>query len=283
MESPITISDLPLISSRKNPLVRRLKLLASPKGRYESSTLLLEGTHLFEEAMKTNFIPSLVVATPDWYKAHSEILNSVPSDVQLISVTKYVLEISLTTVNPDGVASLFPLSALPKLTNEPSFILVLDRLQDPGNLGTLFRTALAANIEEIWLVMGADPLGPKVLRSSSGAVLHLPFQRFAKSENSSISELLDRLGKAKERGLQVVAANSSNSCLNKKVLPYWELDWIQPTVLILGNEGKGVHPEIQKCCTHSVTLPHNELVESLNVASAAVPLLLERLRARMTT
>ncbi len=264
-------------------MVRRLKSLASSKGRYESSTLLLEGTHLFQEAMKTNFVPSLVVATPDWYKAHSEILNLVPSHVQLISVTKYVLESSLTTVTPGGVASLFPLEALPKLKKDPTFILALDRLQDPGNLGTLFRTALAANIEEIWLVMGADPLGPKVLRSSSGAVLHLPFQRFAKSENNSISELLVKLGKAKGRGLQVVAANSSKSCFEKKLLPYWELDWIQPTVLILGNEGTGVHPEIQKCCTHSVTLPHNEIVESLNVASAAVPLLLERLRARMTS
>ena len=67
------------------------------------------------------------------------------------------------------------------------------------------------------------------------------------------------------------------------VIPYWEIDWIRPTVLVLGNEGSGVHEEILKCCTHAVTLPHNELVESLNVASAAVPLLLERLRARMTT
>ena len=66
------------------------------------------------------------------------------------------------------------------------------------------------------------------------------------------------------------------------VVPYWELDWTKPTVLVLGNEGSGLHPDLQSCCTHGVTLPHSTAVESLNVASAAVPLLLERRRATMT-
>ena len=60
-------------------------------------------------------------------------------------------------------------------------------------------------------------------------------------------------------------------------------DWRKPTVLVLGNEGAGIHPKFQSCCTHAVTLPHNKNVESLNVASAAVPLLLERFRAKMTS
>ena len=66
------------------------------------------------------------------------------------------------------------------------------------------------------------------------------------------------------------------------VIPYWELDWCLPTVLLLGNEASGLHPSLQACCSHGVTLPHSALIESLNVASAAVPLLLERRRATMT-
>ena len=279
----IKISDLPLISSRKNPLVHRLKSLAYPKGRYQSSTLLLEGTNLLQEALKTSFLPALIIATSEWIQKHSELLQDLANEVELIAVTQSVLEASLTTVHPDGVASLFPLDALPKSNKEANFVLALDRLQDPGNLGTLFRTALAANIEEVWLVLGADPLGQKVLRSSSGAVLHLPFERFAKSEEDSIKEFIGKLNHAKSRGMQIVSTNSPRTYVKRGVLPYWELDWIKPTVLILGNEGTGIHSEIQDCCTHSVTLPHNELVESLNVASAAVPLLLERLRARMTS
>ena len=148
--------------------------------------MLLEGTHLLQEALKTSLKPALIIATSEWMQKQSELLYHVPNDVELIEVTQSVLEASLTTINPDGVASLFPLDALPKSNKEANFVLALDRLQDPGNLGTLFRTALAANIEEVWLVLGADPLGQKVLRSSAGSVLHLPFQRFAKSEEDSI-------------------------------------------------------------------------------------------------
>ena len=74
---------------------------------------------------------------------------------------------------------------------------------------------------------------------------------------------------------------SPNKSTKKKVKPYWELDWNLPTVLVLGNEGSGLHSSIEACCTEFVTLPHSSLVESLNVASAAVPLLLERQRVKM--
>ena len=65
------------------------------------------------------------------------------------------------------------------------------------------------------------------------------------------------------------------------IVPYWELDWTSPTVLVLGNEGSGLLPEVQSCCSYGVTLPHSPRVQSLNVAAAAVPLLLERRRAKM--
>ena len=95
--------------------------------------------------------------------------------------------------------------------------------------------------------------------------------------------LSNNLKLARNRGLQIVSTYSPGSVVEHKVLPYWDIDWREPTVLVLGNEGAGVHPKIQDCCTHAVTLPHNGIVESLNVASAAVPLLLERLRAKMTS
>ena len=72
-----------------------------------------------------------------------------------------------------------------------------------------------------------------------------------------------------------------NKKTDKVVLPYWDLDWKLPTVLVLGNEGAGLHHLIKACCTKLVTLPHSSLVDSLNVASAAVPLLLELQRVKM--
>ncbi|WP_041391573.1 TrmH family RNA methyltransferase [Prochlorococcus marinus] len=272
-----------MISSRRNPLVRRLRALSTPKGRSIESLLLLEGTHLLEEALKNGSIPEEIIATSKWLENHSRILEFLPKNVQFHLVTASVLQASLTTVTPDGVASLLSLSALPKLKHSPDFILVLDRLQDPGNVGTLFRTALAADIDALWLALGADPLSQKVLRSSAGAVLKLPFERLADSEDIAIDGLVDKLRGVSQEGYQVVATYVAGKPSDFEVIPYWELDWIKPTVLVLGNEGSGLSPRIQACCTHGVTLPHSEAVESLNVAVAAAPLLLERRRAKMTS
>ena len=100
-------------------------------------------------------------------------MKSVPNKIAITEVTHKVLEAALTTKTPDGVAALLPLKALPSPNDFADFVLALDRIQDPGNLGTLFRTALAAEVEVVWLALGADPLGQKVLRSSAGAVLNL--------------------------------------------------------------------------------------------------------------
>lgn len=280
-------SDLPsslLITSRRNPLVRRLRALAGRKGREEEGLVLLEGTHLLQE-----LVPLLqghpasveLVATPGWLEKHQVLLARLTPAPRLQVVSEEVLQASLSTVHPDGVAALIPLALLPQSPSRPDFVLALDRLQDPGNLGTLLRTALAADVEMVWQGSGADPLSPKVVRSSAGAVLHLPHQRFGPSEQDGVEELRQELLAARDRGLQVVATLVPGAGGGLPVMPYWDLDWTKPTVLVLGNEGSGLHPALQGCCTHGVTLPHSAAVESLNVASAAVPLLLERRRATM--
>ena len=250
-------------------------------GREENSSLLLEGSHFIEEVLKTNFLPTEVIATPEWCDGHQEILKKIDSKSLLTLVSKNVLETALSTVTPDGVAVIFPMQGLPKLRQTPKHILALDRIQDPGNLGNLFRSALAGEYGVIWLASGADPLNQKVLRSSAGSVLHLPFERLEDSSASSIEMLVSKLNKAITFNFQVVGTISPNKITDKKVKPYWELDWDLPTVLVLGNEGSGVHSSIEACCSDFVTLPHSSLVDSLNVASAAVPLLLERQRVKM--
>ena len=272
---------MPLISSKRNPLVRKLKSLSKKTKREEHSSLLLEGSHLLEEALKTNCLPLEVIATAEWFDDHQELLKRIAPKASLTLVTKNVLEASLSTVTPDGVAAIFPLSGLPKLKKKPKHILALDRIQDPGNLGNLFRSALAAEYEVIWLASGADPLNQKVLRSSAGSILHLPFERMGDSCSSSIEMLVSKLNTAIDNNYQVIGTILPNKRSDKNVKPYWNIDWELPTVLVLGNEGSGVHSSIEACCSDFVTLPHSSLVDSLNVASAAVPLLLERQRVKM--
>ena len=271
-----------LISSRRNPLVKRLRSLSSRAGREEEGLLLLEGTHLLQELVRLKLQPAELIATERWYQRHAQLLVGVNQAIPRRLVTDEVLTAALSTVTPDGVACLCPLSALPLAPKDAHFLLVLDRIQDPGNLGTLLRTALAADIQNVWLGSGVEPLGSKSLRASAGALLQLPHHRFGPDEDTAISQLTDELRGLAAGGMQVVATLVPDSEVPIRPVPYWELNWRLPTALVLGTEGAGLHPELLACCTHAVTLPHSSRVESLNVAAAAVPLLLERRRATMT-
>ena len=192
---------------------------------------------------------------------------------------------SITTKSPDGVAALVKTSSINSFDYDENddFILVLDRVQDPGNLGNLFRTALAGGVNKILLGGGANPLNQKVLRSSCGTLFHLPFKRIEGNEDKIINQLLTSLSDFSEKGFQIILTTGQEQNSQISVKAYWDIDWLRPTVLVLGNEGSGIHEKIKEAFNERVTIPHNELVESLNVASVAVPLLLERKRVTLTT
>ncbi|MGB1622342.1 MAG: TrmH family RNA methyltransferase [Synechococcus sp.] len=275
-------SDRDVISSRRNPLVRRLRQLGTRQGRLDEGRLLLEGTHLLQELLAIASEAIELVATETWLNSHQDLLSRLPSLSVVQPVSDEVLKAALTTVSPDGVAAVVSLDVLPDCDGDVDFWLVLDRLQDPGNLGSLLRTALAADVQTVLLASGADPLSPKVLRASAGAMLRLPHRRFGPAEQDGIDQLVPELKALAAAGVQVVATLVPEAQGPLRPIPYWELDWTKPTALVLGTEGSGLHPSLQACCSHAVTLPHSSNVESLNVAAASVPLLLERRRATMT-
>jgi TrmH family RNA methyltransferase len=240
--------------------------LHQPKGRREQGLVLLEGTHQLQELLRLGLQPELVVATPAWIERHGSLLAERSTSLQ--PVGDEVMAAVATTDHPDGVVATLVREALPIARGDGAFVLVLDQLQDPGNLGTLLRTALAAGVNEVWLGAGADPLQPKVLRASSGAALALPLLRLPQGD-----ALLPLVQRAAAAGQQVVA-----TVVEPGAQPYWQLDWSRPTVLMMGNEGAGLHPQLAALATHRVTIPHSAAVESLNVAVAAAPVLLERWR-----
>ena len=206
--------------------------------------------------------------------------------MEIISeVSRKSLRSAVSTKNPDGVAAIVQKSAFKECTfdKEDDFILVLDRIQDPGNLGNLFRTALAAGVNKVLLGGGASPFNQKVLRSSCGSIFHLPFRRIEGGEEKICDELIDSLKKISKKRFQIVLAIGNNKFSEKAPKPYWEYDWSKPTALVLGNEGSGIHNKIQEAFQETITIPHSELVESLNVACVAVPLLMERKRLTLTS
>lgn len=247
--------------------------------------MLLEGTHLIEEAARLGLAARALLATPAWIEAHQALLHQHPAMAAVLQpVDEAVLAAAATTQHPDGVVLSLDLPR-PAAPTRLGFVLALEQLQDPGNLGTLMRTALAAGVEALWLAGGADPWQPKVVRASAGAALTLPLER--------LEGLALRLQQARAQGVQVVAttvtarvgptppasaAAAGASAAGTAAIPYWQLDWTLPTVLLLGNEGAGLSTDLLSCCSHRVTIPHSAAVESLNVAVAAGPLLLERWR-----
>jgi TrmH family RNA methyltransferase len=259
------------IRSRRNPVIRSLRALHEPAGRRRQGRVLLEGTHLLQECLRLHLVPDLVLATPGWIAGNPALVAGLPAPVRLQPAAEEALSFAASTRHPDGVLLALPLSALPAgAGHPPGFVLALDRVQDPGNVGTLLRTALAAGVEEVWLGDGADPLQPKVMRASSGAALALPCVRLDQAA------LVQRLHQARDRGLQLVAAVAPGP--GAAATPYWSIDWRAPTLLMLGNEGQGLGDELLALARHRLTIPHHPAVESLNVAAAAAPLLLERWR-----
>jgi TrmH family RNA methyltransferase len=259
------------ISSRRNPLVKGLRELHHPAGRLEQQHLLLEGTHLLQEALRLGHPPDLLLATAPWMARHGELLSALPPATLCREASAEVIEAAATTRHPDGVVGTIPWTLPGQLLppSPPGFGLLLDNVQDPGNLGTLLRTALAAGVDQVWLGEGADPWQPKVLRASSGTSLALPIGRF------SSAELPGLLRQAKAAGTRLLGTVVEGGAT------YWNQDWQGPILLMLGNEGAGLGRELLAEADALLTIPLSSGVESLNVAVAAGPLLLERRRQQL--
>jgi len=229
--------------------------------------------------LKSGKTPSKILVTEKWLKKNQNLSKKLHQSAINI-VSEEVLASAISTINPDGIAALVEISSIPnyQFNIKDDFVLVLDRIQDPGNMGNLFRTALAAGVDAIFIAGGVNPLGQKVLRASSGAVFHLPFLRFDGTEEEILNSLLRSLSELSNIGFKIFSTSSNNKSSEKPSKPYWEIDWSKSIGLILGNEGQGIHKKIKKAFNETITIPHSEIVESLNVACVAVPLLLERKR-----
>lgn len=264
------MSELPaLITSLHNPLVKQIRQLHQTKGRREQGYLLLEGTHLVETALEQLGGLPLVCYTPAWQRKYPQLAQQIQTQSpRPVPVSSAVLAALATTVNPDGVVAVLKsqdlsLSPAPAL----SLGLVLENLQDPGNLGTILRTCAATGVAGVWFTPeGVDWENPKVLRASAGAWFQVPRQELVAP--------LTQIQQLKAQGLQAIATTPRAS------RTYWEADFQKPTLLLLGNEGQGLSSDLTAIADQQVSIPQLGGVESLNVAIAASLLLYEVQRQR---
>ena len=235
------------ITSRKNPFLQQVKkLLSSKKAREEAGLFVSDGTKLLEEAVK--YDPGLdTVILSDGVEA------SVPDHVRIVRVPEDVMESISPMSSPQGALFLCRLPEKEKFTPVPGMLL-LDGIQDPGNIGTILRTADALDIPVVLLEGCADPYSHKVVRSSMGAVFRVPvIQTSWETVKTACAEAGIPIG--------VTALSDRAKDLRQSDL--------KSMAVVIGSEGQGVRKEILDTAGAELIIPMNPHCESLNAAVAA--------------
>lgn len=234
------------ITSVKNQKIKQWKKLQTSKGRRETNQYVIEGEHLYLEAVKSAMILDTVVVTEKFLSkvnpAHLE---------QVILVTDDVMHTLSQTETSQGIFCILeiPEQRLPKTFNG-KFVL-LDGVQDPGNAGTIVRTADAAGFDGVIFGEGSvDPYNDKVVRSMQGSQFHIPIYR---------GNIRDMMGEFEY---------IYGTALDKNAKDYREVPQTDNIAVILGNEGNGVSSEVLEATTHNLYIPIIGKAESLNVAIA---------------
>ena len=254
---PIRKPSMKRISSRDNADFKRFMAV---RGRKERGLILVEGERLLEEAVKARLRIEITALDETAAKDPS---RSWGSGTRICFADP--LFRSLTGVETSqGVIAIIerPTFTDSWLHKTNTFVLILDGVQDPGNVGALIRTAEAAGVDGVLMTEGcADPLSPKALRSSAGSALRLPHLR-----DLTAAHALERLPPG-TTVMAMVAASGAPSLFDAPMK--------RPLALALGSEGKGLSAELERAATLRVRIPQARPVESLNVAAAAAIALFE--------
>ncbi|MDP3483241.1 MAG: RNA methyltransferase [Sulfuricella sp.] len=250
------------ITSRENPLLKSTrKLAASSKERKKAGKTLLDGIHLVAAYHQAGGLPEAVMVSVS-AQDHPEIrdfLHTVPPENLIVLSDELFRDIS-TVDTPTGIVALIRIPQ--PAEGETDCCVLLEDVQDPGNLGSILRSAAAAGIGRIYLSPGcADAWSPKVLRAGMGAHFHL-----------SIHENSDLVAAARNFPGQVVATTLGAD----KTL--FNLDLSGPTAFIIGNEGAGISEDLLEAADSRVMIPMPGTAESLNAAAAAAICFFERVR-----
>ncbi len=259
------------ITSKQNNLVKFVRGLRDKRNREKEGCYLIEGVKSVQEAVTAGACPLKLIISErgDKYFLLEEVFSGLDENVQIYRVTDEVMSYMSETDSPQGVMAIFPLPEADISTisvSESSLLVVIDSVQDPGNVGTIIRTADAFGVQAVVLTKGcADVYNSKTLRSSMGSVFHIPVVRDV--------EAADLWAYFKDNGIYVAATTLAE---NSVTLP--EIEFTRPMALVFGSEGKGVSPEMVNHSDVLVKIPIPGSAESLNVAVASGIVLYEASR-----
>lgn len=249
------------IHSQQNRVIKELKALHSKKERDNQGKFIIEGIRFVNEAIENNqSISSIVVSdTLSAKSAQLYIQKATESKIPLYQIPERIFKEITDTVSPQGVLATihFQPLALNSWLKEsiPQKLLLLDRLQDPGNMGTIIRTADAFGFDTVIAIKGSvDIYNPKVLRSTMGAIFRV--QCIQDQDVSNVFSMLH----SKTYSIYATALNESDSI--------FDTVFKTPLCLVIGNEANGISKEILAHCNHKIKIPMQGKTESLNASIA---------------
>jgi TrmH family RNA methyltransferase len=277
-----------VITSRDNRWLKEFRIALRGGLPSESGAVGVEGPRLVEEALRSAS-PIRAVLFSESGERHrgrlTHYLDRPEVAIPVLQTTDRLFEGIADTEHPQGVAALvtpriftFDDISRPSISGAAPLIVVLAGVQDPGNVGTIIRTAAAFGATAAVAVPSgqsgtANPFAPKSLRASAGAALHLPLLT-----GSALPILLAQF---RATGIRSLASSSRESSENDQpLLTPWQVDWCQPVALLIGNEGAGLPEEIERSADARIRIPMSASVESLNAAAAAAVLFYEAARQR---
>jgi RNA methyltransferase, TrmH family len=263
-------SRLRRVSSRQNALVKDLRKALSQGEPTAEGYLAVEGVRMIEEAIRSGLRFQAVFFSESGSAHATRLLPQIGSQVEVLLLPDEVFVSAVSTESPQGVAALVKLRPHKfedlMEAGADSLLVGVAGIQDPGNLGTIIRSAEAFGARAVLLgEKTVSHFNPKAVRGSAGSLLRQPLLRVKLGE--SITAL-------KQRGVKVLATSSH------KGKPLHEADFTGAAMIVVGNEGAGVPQEILSMADELVTIPHAPRVESLNAGIAASILLYEAARQR---
>jgi len=269
-----------MITSNQNSKIKLVRaLLSRSKERREAELFVIEGVRLFEEAVNSNWEIKFVLYDETLNERGKKKVESL-KNIEVEEVSASVMKSISETESPQGILAVLKFSQLP-IPDSLNFVLIPDQIRDPGNLGTLLRSAVATGVQAILIPPDTtDAFAPKVLRSGMGAHFKLPIQEMSWEEIEKFvgaSHFNDfdasNPSSATHSDLQVLIADmNGQSC--------WETELSKPTVLIIGSESDGASESARKLANGKISIPMSGDIESLNAGVAGSVLMFETFRQR---
>ena len=265
------------LTSPQNQYIKRMRSLSTRKGREKTNLMPVEGVRFVAEALDAarrgiTSIDAVFCEEGFEESIEAELVQAMAAvGARTFSCPSVLFKTLVDTETPQGIAAAVAKPTFPQSTfAEEDLYLVVDRVQDPGNLGTMIRTAAAAGANAIFCLKGTvDPYNPKVLRATMGSIFRVPVKFTPDAKN-----LVRALRRA---NCQLVAADIAGHQY------HFEADYTNSTAIIVGNEGQGIQPALLEAADLRVQIPLAQKVESLNAAVACGILLYEVVRFRRTS